>query len=277
MSALSSLRTEMPSSFGIMTSSRTRSGSSSRARWSPSSPSMAVTTSYPCALSRTRSTSTFTGSSSTTNIRVGVRKPRPSLITLGYFRFCTPPHRLSTASLSGSQGVGIETLIFRYFLRYFSSTSTEQLSRRFRRMPCVVLRDRQIRCRSKALRCLRLACLLRSDRVADGCLAARLFRYTTPHGFRVLHTLKWTKDTLGPLTRRSKAIVSYLPPTTQYRGVAASSCKPFDILYLHLFAGLDHSAAANRGLRWNCNASVDPAIAAVGAPAPDTATLSRSK
>jgi YjbE family integral membrane protein len=30
--------------------------------------------------------------------------------------------------LSGSQGVGITTLIFRYFLRYFSSTSTEQIS-----------------------------------------------------------------------------------------------------------------------------------------------------
>src|ERR1700738_4336657 len=39
-----------------------------------------------------------------------------------------PLHRLSTASLSGSQGVGIATLIFRYFFRYFSSTSTEQIS-----------------------------------------------------------------------------------------------------------------------------------------------------
>jgi hypothetical protein len=32
-----------------------------------------------------------------------------------------PPSSPSTASLSGSQGVGIATLIFRYFLRYFSS------------------------------------------------------------------------------------------------------------------------------------------------------------
>ena len=30
--------------------------------------------------------------------------------------------------MSGSQGVGIATLIFRYFFRYFSSTSTEQIS-----------------------------------------------------------------------------------------------------------------------------------------------------
>src|SRR3984893_12769719 len=39
-----------------------------------------------------------------------------------------PLHRLSTASLSGSQGVSIATLILRYFFRYFSSTSTEQIS-----------------------------------------------------------------------------------------------------------------------------------------------------
>src|ERR1700731_4472816 len=40
----------------------------------------------------------------------------------------TPLHRLSTASLSGVvRCVAIATLIFRYFLRYFSSTSTEQI------------------------------------------------------------------------------------------------------------------------------------------------------
>ena len=44
-SCLSSLSTEMPSSFGIMTSSRTRSGSSARACASAASPSAAVTTS----------------------------------------------------------------------------------------------------------------------------------------------------------------------------------------------------------------------------------------
>src|ERR1700730_15183719 len=76
VSPLSCLRTEMPSSFGIMMSSRTRSGSSSRARRSASSPSTAVTTSYPCALSRTRSTSKFVGLSSATSIRGGVRKRR---------------------------------------------------------------------------------------------------------------------------------------------------------------------------------------------------------
>src|ERR1700730_12207003 len=39
-----------------------------------------------------------------------------------------PLHRLSTASLSGVvRCVAIATLIFRYFLRYFSSTSTEQI------------------------------------------------------------------------------------------------------------------------------------------------------
>ena len=75
-SRLSSLRTEMPSSLGIMMSSRTRSGSSSRARRSASSPSTAVTTSYPCALSRTRSTSKFVRLSSATSIRGGVRKRR---------------------------------------------------------------------------------------------------------------------------------------------------------------------------------------------------------
>src|SRR5215470_14692105 len=73
-SPLSCLRTEMPSSFGIMMSSRTRSGSSSRARPSASSPSTALMTSYPCAVSRTRSTSKFVRLSSTTNIRGGVRK-----------------------------------------------------------------------------------------------------------------------------------------------------------------------------------------------------------
>src|SRR3984893_3533979 len=75
-SPLSCLRTEMPSSLGIMMSSRTRSGSSSRARRSASSPSTAVTTSYPCALSRTRSTSKFVRLSSATSIRGGVRKRR---------------------------------------------------------------------------------------------------------------------------------------------------------------------------------------------------------
>ena len=88
-------------------------------------------------------------------------------------------------------------------------------------MPYAVLRDRQIWCRSKALRCLRLACLFRSDRVADGCLAARLFRHTTPHGFRVLHTLKWTKDTLGPL---NEAIESHRLVFAADNPISRSSC-----------------------------------------------------
>src|SRR3981081_240546 len=40
-----------------------------------------------------------------------------------------PPSSPSTASLSGAASVGIATLIFRYFLRYFSSTHRTDLSR----------------------------------------------------------------------------------------------------------------------------------------------------
>ena len=41
----------------------------------------------------------------------------------------TPLHHLQQHPLAGSQGVGIATLIFRYFLRYFSSTHRTDLSR----------------------------------------------------------------------------------------------------------------------------------------------------
>jgi hypothetical protein len=55
--------------------------------------------------------------------------PTPPLkMTQGGNDPLTPLHRLSTASLSGVvRCVAIATLIFRYFLRYFSSTSTEQI------------------------------------------------------------------------------------------------------------------------------------------------------
>src|SRR4029077_3505490 len=86
-SRLSSLRTEIPSSFGIMTSSRTRSGSSSRARTSASYPSSAVTTRKPCELSLTRSTSRFVGLSSTTRIRGGFRKRGPSALGQKFANF----------------------------------------------------------------------------------------------------------------------------------------------------------------------------------------------
>src|SRR5829696_5640523 len=68
-SRLSSRTTEMPSSFGIMMSRRIRSGSSSRARASPSSPSAAVWTSYPFASRRTLRISRFSGVSSTARMR----------------------------------------------------------------------------------------------------------------------------------------------------------------------------------------------------------------
>src|SRR6516225_9267862 len=73
LSCLSCLTTEIPSSFGIMTSRRTRSGSNSRTLARASIPSTAVTSSYPCALSRTCSTSRLVGLSSTIRIRGGVR------------------------------------------------------------------------------------------------------------------------------------------------------------------------------------------------------------
>jgi hypothetical protein len=41
----------------------------------------------------------------------------------------TPLHHLQQHPRAGSQGVGIATLIFRYFLRYFSSTHRTDLSR----------------------------------------------------------------------------------------------------------------------------------------------------
>ena len=41
----------------------------------------------------------------------------------------TPLHHLQQHPGAGSQGVGIATLIFRYFLRYFSSTHRTDLSR----------------------------------------------------------------------------------------------------------------------------------------------------
>src|ERR1700730_15476877 len=50
-------------------------------------------------------------------------------MTQGVMTPPNPPSSPSTASLSGAARVGIATLIFRYFLRYFSSTHRTDLSR----------------------------------------------------------------------------------------------------------------------------------------------------
>src|SRR3984893_18120944 len=58
--------------------------------------------------------------------------PPPPKMTQGGMTPLTPLHHLQHPPLAGSQGVVIATLIFRYFLRYFSSTPRTDLSR-FRR------------------------------------------------------------------------------------------------------------------------------------------------
>src|SRR5580704_14380255 len=50
-------------------------------------------------------------------------------MTQGVMTPLTPLHHLQQHPRAGSQGVGIATLIFRYFLRYFSSTHRTDLSR----------------------------------------------------------------------------------------------------------------------------------------------------
>src|SRR5260370_2768013 len=50
-------------------------------------------------------------------------------MTHGVMTPLTPLHPLQQHPRAGSQGVGIATLIFRYFLRYFSSTHRTDLSR----------------------------------------------------------------------------------------------------------------------------------------------------
>src|SRR5580704_12197412 len=50
-------------------------------------------------------------------------------MTQGVMTPLTPRHHLQQHPRAGSQGVGIATLIFRYFLRYFSSTHRADLSR----------------------------------------------------------------------------------------------------------------------------------------------------
>src|SRR3981081_1843457 len=53
----------------------------------------------------------------------------PPKMTQGVMTPLTPLHHLQQHPRAGSQGVGIATLIFRYFLRYFSSTHRTDLSR----------------------------------------------------------------------------------------------------------------------------------------------------
>src|SRR6202047_1662230 len=53
----------------------------------------------------------------------------PPKMTQGVMTPLTPLHHLQQHPRAGSQGVGIATLIFRYFLRYFSSTNRTDLSR----------------------------------------------------------------------------------------------------------------------------------------------------
>src|SRR5258708_24435645 len=68
--------------------------------------------------------SPLAGSPVTRNAEIdpGDNDPLPKM-TQGVMTPSTPPSSPSTASLNGveSQGAGIATLIFRYFLRYFSS------------------------------------------------------------------------------------------------------------------------------------------------------------
>ena len=74
-SARSRRQTSNPSSFGIITSSRMRSGCARCAAASASSPSAAVTMSYPLAARRICKMWTFVGVSSTIKIRGGVLTP----------------------------------------------------------------------------------------------------------------------------------------------------------------------------------------------------------
>src|SRR3954447_4553184 len=82
-SLFSRRHTAMPSTFGIMMSSRMRSGLASRASASVSSPSCATQTSYPWRASLVSSMRTFAGVSSATRMRAGslklagVYSPRP--------------------------------------------------------------------------------------------------------------------------------------------------------------------------------------------------------
>src|SRR5215813_8785643 len=68
--AFNCLQTSRPLSFGIITSSTTRSGSSERARSKPAAPSTALITSYPSYSKLSSKPWTIAGSSSTIRMRV---------------------------------------------------------------------------------------------------------------------------------------------------------------------------------------------------------------
>src|ERR1700730_11624359 len=92
VSAFSCLTVAMPSSFGIMMSSSTRSGSLSRTIASAASPSAAVITSQPWLWSRICRMSTLSGTSSTTRISGGSRMSHPKRKTL-HLKKDTSPQR----------------------------------------------------------------------------------------------------------------------------------------------------------------------------------------
>src|SRR6202045_3976605 len=74
--------------------------------------------------------SPLAGSPVTRNAEIdpGDNDPPPKM-TQGVMTPPNPLHHLQQHPRAGSQGVGIATLIFRYFLRYFSSTHRADLSR----------------------------------------------------------------------------------------------------------------------------------------------------
>ena len=84
--ARSRRQTSNPSSLGIITSSRMRSGCVSCAAASASSPSAAVTMSYPLAARRICKMWTFVGVSSTIRIRGGVLTPSRPVAAARYSR-----------------------------------------------------------------------------------------------------------------------------------------------------------------------------------------------